>query len=163
MIREQFDIRDKFAIRNPKQVIHKTIQWNLRVLAIKCGIRKNADRNTRQQVMMSHGFRKFFTTQLVNSQINPEIREMLLGHKIGLASAYYRPTQQEMLNEYMKAVNLLTISEENRQKIKIELLENEKNEITRMRNELDGIKAMMNGLSRMKRERMKTKLEYTKD
>jgi hypothetical protein len=33
-------------------------------------------------------FVKFTTTQLVNSQVNPEIREMLLGHKIGLASAY---------------------------------------------------------------------------
>ena len=162
LIREQFDIRDEFAIRNPKQVIHKTIQWNLRVLAIKCGIRKNADRNTRQQVMMSHGFRKFFSTQLVNSHINPEIREMLLGHKIGLASAYYRPTQQEMLNEYMKAVNLLTISEENRQKIKIELLENEKNEITRMRNELDQIHAMMNGPSKFKRERMNSKIKNEK-
>ena len=126
LIREQFDIRDPFAIQNPKQVIHKTIQWNLRILAIKCGIRKNADRNTRQQVMMSHGFRKFFTTQLVNSNVNPEKREMLLGHKIGLASAYYRPTEQEMLDEYMKPVNSLTINEENRLKIKVEKLEKEK-------------------------------------
>jgi integrase len=126
LIREQFDIRDPFAIKNPKQVIHKTIQWNLRVLAIKCGIRKNADRNTRQQVMMSHGFRKFFTTQLVNSKINPEIREMLLGHEIGLASAYYKPTEQEMYDEYQKAVNNLTINEENRLKTKVEKLEKEK-------------------------------------
>ena len=95
LIREQFDIRTPGP---PKQVHHKTIQWNLRVLAIKCGIRQNADRNTRQEVMMSHGFRKFFTTQLINSKVNPEIREMLLGHKIGLASAYYRPTEQEMLD-----------------------------------------------------------------
>ena len=65
-----------------------------------------------------------------------------------------RPTEQEMLDEYMKAVNLLTINEENRLKLKVELLESEKNEITRMRNELDAMKAMMNGLSKMKRERM---------
>jgi integrase len=41
LIREQFDIRNPGP---PKAVHHKTIQWNLRVLAIKCGIRKNADR-----------------------------------------------------------------------------------------------------------------------
>ena len=70
--------------------------------------------------MMSHGFRKFFTTQLVNSNVNPEIREMLLGHKIGLASAYYRPTEKDMLNEYMKAVPLLTISNEERLKFKLD-------------------------------------------
>lgn len=33
----------------------------------------------RKQIPIFHGFRKFFTTQLVNSKLNPEIREMLLG------------------------------------------------------------------------------------
>ena len=44
---------------------------------------------------------------------------MLLGLKIGLASCYYKPTEQEMLNEYMKAVPLLTISNEERLKFKL--------------------------------------------
>jgi hypothetical protein len=79
-----------------------------------------------------HGFRKFFTTQLVNSKVNPEIREMLLGHKIGLASAYYRPTEEEMLDEYMKAANNLTINEEYRLKIKIQKLEVEKSRLDKL-------------------------------
>lgn len=74
----------------------------------------------RKQIPIFHGFRKFFTKQLVESKLNPEIREMLLGHKIGLASCYYKPTEQEMLVEYYKAVNLLTINEENRLKLKLE-------------------------------------------
>lgn len=74
------------------------------------------NRYKRKQIPIFHGFRKFFTKQLVDSKLNPEIREMLLGHKIGLASAYYKPTEQEMLNEYLKAVDLLTINEENRAK-----------------------------------------------
>ena len=36
---------------------------------------------------------------------------MLLGHSIGLASAYYNPTEDEMLEEYMKAVDNLTINQ----------------------------------------------------
>ena len=51
---------------------------------------------------------------------------MLLGHKIGLASCYYKPTEQEMLNEYLKAVDLLTINEENRLKLKLESVQVEK-------------------------------------
>jgi len=74
----------------------------------------------RKQIPIFHGFRKFYTKQLVDSKLNPEIREMLLGHKIGLASCYYKPTEQEMLNEYLKAVGLLTINEENRLKLKLE-------------------------------------------
>jgi integrase len=74
----------------------------------------------RKQIPIFHGFRKFCTKQLVESKLNPEIREMLLGHKIGLASCYYKPTEQEMLQEYLKAVNLLTINEENSLKLKLE-------------------------------------------
>ncbi|MDQ5870068.1 MAG: hypothetical protein M3530_10155, partial [Thermoproteota archaeon] len=46
----------------------------------------------RNLVPMSHGFRKFWMNQAVKTKIQPEIREMLLNHKIGIASAYYRPT-----------------------------------------------------------------------
>ena len=71
----------------------------------------------------AHGFRKFFTTQLVNSKFNPEIREMLLGHNIGLASSHYRPTEDEMLDEYMRAVDNLTT---NRLRKKMDKLERRK-------------------------------------
>jgi hypothetical protein len=60
-------------------------------------------------VRACHSLRKWTTTQLINSKVNPEIREMLLGHSIGLASSYYRPTEQEMFEEYQKAENALTI------------------------------------------------------
>lgn len=54
---------------------------------------------------------------------------MLLGNKIGLASCYYRPTQEEMYNEYKKAFYSLTINEENRLRNKVKVLEIEKSRI----------------------------------
>jgi len=116
LIREQFDIKDKFAISRCRAISRETLQWKLREIASRSDAKS-------KQTPNAHGFRKFFTTQLVNSKLNPEIREMLLGHSIGLASAYYRPSEQEMHDEYMKAVNLLTINEENRLKTKVEILE----------------------------------------
>ncbi|HKQ21043.1 MAG TPA: site-specific integrase [Nitrososphaeraceae archaeon] len=94
----------------------------------------------RKQIPIFHGFRKFFTKQLIDSKVNPEIREMLLGHKIGLASAYYKPTVQEMLNEYLKAVNLLTINEENRLKQKVETLEIEKSQLATLQADFEKLK-----------------------
>ena len=38
---------------------------------------------------------------------------MLPGHKIGLASCYYRPTEEEMYEEYEKAIDNLTIDSKN--------------------------------------------------
>ena len=91
-----------------------TILSKLIDLASGCGIRHKG-------FPIAHGFRKFFTTQLISSKVNPEIREMLLGHKIGLASAYYRPTVEEMYNEYSKAIDNLTINPANRYKERLNI------------------------------------------
>jgi len=55
-----------------------------------------------------HGFRKFFKTQTerVMKSLNVEI---LMGHDIGLANSYYKPSEQELLDDYIKAIDLLTI------------------------------------------------------
>jgi integrase len=98
---------------------------------INCGIRQVdplAAKFKRKEVPRLHGFRKFFTTQLVNARINPEIREMLLGHKIGLASAYYKPSEEDILQEYSKGIDSLTIDPANRLRKKVEKLEVEKNQ-----------------------------------
>ncbi len=101
---------------------------------------RNHNRHKRKEIAIFHGFRKFFTKQLVDSKLNPEIREMLLGHKIGLASAYYKPTVQDMLREYLKAVNLLTINEENRLKRKVETLEIEKSQLATLKEDFDKLR-----------------------
>ena len=58
---------------------------------------------------------------------------MLLGHNIRLgASAYYRPTELEMLQEYEKAIDLLTVNEENRLRKKVKTLTIEKSRLDRI-------------------------------
>jgi integrase len=143
LIRDQFDITDIEQIRNKsKGIALNTLRSIINTVLIKAGVRTvdHISRHNRKEVARAHGFRKFFTTQLVNSKVNPEIREMLLGNKIGLTSAYYRPTQEEMYEEYMKAVNNLTINEENRLKIRIEKLEVEKNQFERLRADIEELK-----------------------
>ena len=88
LIREQFDIRDVFQIKKPKQITRDAIRWMITDLAKRCGVRGT-------EVPIAHGFRKFFTTQIIQSKINPEIREMLLGHTIGLTGVYYKPTEEK--------------------------------------------------------------------
>jgi integrase len=107
LIRDQFDINDIEQVRNKSRGITvNTIKVLVGTVLVKSGVRTVDHANyTRKDVAKSHGFRKFFTTQVVNSKVNPEIREMLLGHKIGLASCYYRPTQQEMFQEYEMAIS----------------------------------------------------------
>jgi hypothetical protein len=57
---------------------------------------------------------------------------MLLGHSIGLAGAYYKPTQEEMLSEYEKGIDALTIDPANRLRKKVEKLEVEASQLQRL-------------------------------
>jgi integrase len=109
-----------------------------------CGLREIDHVNPfkRKQVPLLHGLRKFMTKQLVDSKLNPEIREMLLGHKIGLTGCYYRPTPQEMYEEYEKAIDNLTIDPANRLQRKVETLTIEKSRIDKLEEKIRRIEKM---------------------
>jgi integrase len=108
LIRKRFDIDDLEAVKkNVNPISTDTLARDLDKHLVKCGLKTvdHLNKHRRKEVARAHGFRKFFTTQLVNAKVNPENREMLLGHKIGLTGACYRPTEAEMLAEYEKAID----------------------------------------------------------
>src|SRR5439155_6570070 len=61
-------------------------------------------------------------TQMGEAKIDLEVRKMLTGHSIGVEEAYVKYNQEYKLNQYLQCVDKLTISEENRLKIKVEEL-----------------------------------------
>ena len=65
---------------------------------------------------MSHGFRKFAITQMKLAKVDYNDREFFVGHfgSRGLDVSYDRTTEEDRLAEYLKAMDLLTISPENR-------------------------------------------------
>jgi hypothetical protein len=114
---------------------------------LKVGLIEKYEHDYQQQrhnVPMSYGFRKFWMNQAVNkAKMNPETREMLLGHRIGIASSYYRPTEDEMLTEFEKAIDALTINPENRLKRRVEKLEVEKSQVEALAAEITEIKNVL--------------------
>ena len=66
----------------------------------------------RHEFQAVHGFRKFFKShceQMMKS-INVEI---LMGHTIGVSDSYYKPSEKEILEDYLRAVDVLTIYKNN--------------------------------------------------
>jgi integrase len=61
-----------------------------------------------------HGFRKYFKTRAEQAGMKPINVEMLMGHSVGISDSYYRPTEKELLQDYLRAVDALTVSQENR-------------------------------------------------
>lgn len=125
---DSFLIRNHFDDYSNPQKARGITKHNIRIIFYHL-MKKSA---IKSNIQLTHGFRKFFTTGLIKSKVNPEIREMLLGHKLGLASSYYRPTEQEMLEEYQKAEDNLTIDPTNRVERKIEMLSIEESRLDRI-------------------------------
>ena len=92
------------------------------------GLRKSLEKGEkRHEYKATHGFRKFYKTR-TEHVMRPLNVEITLGHDLGLSGSYYKPTEKEVLEDYLKAVDLLTIN--NNQKVLekqiIELKENSK-------------------------------------
>ena len=75
------------------------------------GIRKRLHRKRRHEFQVDHGYRKWFKTQCELSGMRSINIEILMGHSIGISDSYYGITESELLNDYLRAANFLTINE----------------------------------------------------
>lgn len=111
LIREQFNPSNPFTINSPRFVSEKTIEYILIRALKQSGIRKP------REVHMSHGFRKFFINQCENSSpMKSLFVDVLVNHDTGVKKHYLRIKESELLQEYLKAANALTIDDTQRLK-----------------------------------------------
>jgi hypothetical protein len=105
-------------------------------VAYKAGIREvSQNYKDRYNIKIAHGFRKFFNTTLSNIRtkdgrlaIDFIRKEMMMGHALinihALEQNYNRADMPKMLLEdYLKAVSELTISDEERMKVEVKKLQ----------------------------------------
>jgi hypothetical protein len=91
----------------------------------------------RHEFQTDHGFRKWYKTQCEMSGMKPINIEKLMGHSLGMSDSYYRATADEILEDFLKAVPLLTISSENKlQKQMEQVVQESRNSDARIKSEL---------------------------
>lgn len=101
-----------FDPKKIKPVGVRTLKNQLGELLNQLGMRsKITDKENYRsyEFKQAHGFRKFFKTRMEMSGVKPIITEILMGHEIGVAGSYMKPTADEMMGEYAKAIPNLTI------------------------------------------------------
>lgn len=144
LVREEFDTNDLGKVRKPKKLTNHTVANIVVSYLVKAGLREvnHLEQFKRKPIKLIHGFRKFFETQLINSQVNPAVVGKLMGHgdRTNLTLLYYKPTSEFLLSEYEKAIDLLTIDPANRLQRKVEKLEVEKSQIEALAYELEKVK-----------------------
>jgi hypothetical protein len=128
----RFDIdqdSETAIIDNTQPVALSTVAGIIRTVAYKAGIREMSENyKERYNIKLAHGFRKFFSSTLSNIKLQDGSgryaidfikKEWLLGHSLtgvhALEENYNRNDRVKMLlDEYLKAVKELTISDEER-------------------------------------------------
>lgn len=105
LIREDFDMDNPFRINKPQHIKVGSIKSTLQIHAVKAGLREveasENNKRTRKKVPLCNGFRRFADTMMLNSKMNPVIKDMLIDHDVGLEKNYYRPTLNDLLQEYL--------------------------------------------------------------
>lgn len=138
-------IRDKisvdnpnpFTIKAPRFLTNRAIALIVEDMLKKSGVNphkhqhqhqhQQTSKNRKRLVMRTHGFRKHVITCMSKANLNYSIRESLSGHKlINQDSHYVLFSEEEKLQEYVKAIDLLTIDSNSRLQSRVEKLESER-------------------------------------
>ena len=145
LFRQDFDVSDPFEAKNKVRRLKNTtaISSAFTRLLEKAGVTMRQPMlegqrpgTIKKDVMRVHSLRKFANTQMIQSDMKGAAKEMLLGHSTGLDDKYYRPTSGELLQEYLKAIDALTINEENRLRKKVEVLKAKRDEIEMLKEQM---------------------------
>jgi len=96
------------------------------------GIRtKLVSGNKRHEFKSTHGFRKMFETKCQKVMNHNNIK-ILMDHSLGESQNYHRPSVEDLLEDYLNAIDLLTINEENKLRRKVETLQIEKSQYDKL-------------------------------
>lgn len=97
--------------RQVEPVSEDAVRDRMRKLALEAGVDIT-------NIQPNHGMRKAGNTAMKNARVDQQFKEMLMGHSTGLDDVYYDienpESRKEIVIEYMKAIETLTISDEHR-------------------------------------------------
>jgi hypothetical protein len=152
LIRLQFDVEDLLQVRNPRPMNVDALRAVLALHLVRSGIRDvehptaavpNSASRVRKSISLSNGFRKHVISTFIEADLNYAIRERLVDHSGTLDDHYYRPTEGQVLAEYLKAEALLTIDPAARLARENQELKVERSSLEALRVEVENLKALL--------------------
>ncbi len=100
LFRKQFN---RFSINKPFPMSQYSVIDFIDSAITKSGMKS-------KKTMKSHAFRKGFKTICEQSGMKSINVELLLGHSIGVSNSFYRPGESDVLSDFMRAIDNLTIN-----------------------------------------------------
>ncbi len=79
------------------------------------GLRKKLDKGKRRHPFQAiHSLRKWYKTRCEIAGMKPINIEILLSHSVGISSSYYRPTEADLLQDFLKVSELLEFDKQDK-------------------------------------------------
>ena len=146
------EVYSSLTVKRPRPVSYPHIRYIVNRIVKLSGVRDTFQFTG--EVKCARGFRKFYKTQSENSGMKPINVELTHGHSIGMSGHYYRPQENEVLNDYMShAADALTISSEYRLKKRNQELESEQaQEIARLKSQYSELELTLKELGPLKQQ-----------
>jgi hypothetical protein len=147
LICKQFDVNDILQVRNPQPIKLSALRTALINQLVRSGLRQiehtiapQSAKRIRKPISLSNGFRKHVISTFIQAGLNHEIRELIVDHSTHLDANYFRPTEDQVLEEYLKAELYLTIDDSMRLKQENQILKIRVDKVDMVMEELAAIK-----------------------
>jgi hypothetical protein len=118
------------------------------------GVRDNFE--FKGQVKLSRGFRKFYKSEADLSGMIPATVEPTQGHNIGIPGHYLRPNDTQILHDYEKVIESITIDPKHRLEKRNKELEGHTNqELAQLKKEMNELKQLVYPLGPVPRDKQR--------
>jgi integrase len=108
LFRDKFDPINGYTNTNVEPMTAPAVRQYYNRLLHSIGIRKEIKRRHEFSV---HGFRKWYKKRCELGGMKPINVEILLSHSTGISDSYYRPIENELLEDYLCVIGQLGINE----------------------------------------------------
>ena len=116
IMRDLWDTQVKISkglVTIPKQLTSIGVKRLMERAIWAQGLRKELEAGKKRHPFpTNHSLRKYFKTRCELAGMKPINIENLMGHSTGLSDSYYRPTENDLLQDYLKRIDALTIQKD---------------------------------------------------
>ncbi len=120
LFRQEYNKKD---VDNVKPLTRDALTQLFVRLTRDAGVRTKGEKYKRKETMLFHACRKFVNSRMVERKVDYVAKEYLLGHRQGLEPSYLRSQENNFLKEWLKAIPVVTVSNEKQLQQHIEKLQ----------------------------------------
>jgi hypothetical protein len=154
------DLYSSLSVKAVKPLIKEGVKYLVRTAVRLSGVANKFE--FKGQVKMSRGFRKFYKSGADLSGMIPATVELTQGHSMGIPGYYLRIKESDILQDYEKVIDRVTINENHQLKKRVGQLETEKDQqIVRLQAQIEKIRQSSSEVLQLKAQfdEMKKKMD----